>query len=146
MKKDYQYTPKSTAPRASLDYDVFRSKYDDLKAKGICTHCHKREATNGIRCLKCQIAYVWDGTRRSAFKRELSFLLTLADVERFITSPCAYCGTLTYKMGIDRINNKDGYSLENSTSACKDCNKAKNDMSMEDFMIWLSRVYNHLNR
>lgn len=47
--------------------------------------------------------------------------------------------------GIDRVNSKEGYTEENSVPCCSTCNKAKLDMSFEDFRAWLSRAYHHLH-
>lgn len=46
--------------------------------------------------------------------------------------------------GIDRINSKKGYTLDNTVSCCSTCNTAKLNMSLEDFKTWIIKIYNNL--
>jgi len=46
--------------------------------------------------------------------------------------------------GIDRKNNKDGYSLENCVPCCTMCNRSKNKYSLEEWEDWIVGVYHHL--
>ena len=48
-------------------------------------------------------------------------------------------GKLIYN-GIDRINNKVGYVLKNCVSCCKNCNRAKSDLSIENFNNWIKNL------
>lgn len=48
-------------------------------------------------------------------------------------------GDFTYT-GIDRIDNKLGYTSNNVRPTCKRCNVAKNDMTEEEFVSWLKRI------
>lgn len=40
-----------------------------------------------------------------------------------------------HRNGIDRINNKEGYTLDNCRSCCADCNFMKKDMDHDDFLL-----------
>lgn len=51
-----------------------------------------------------------------------------------------------YSNGIDRIDNNIGYVKNNCVSCCKYCNFAKNTMSIEEFKIWVDKVYLNLNK
>jgi hypothetical protein len=44
--------------------------------------------------------------------------------------------------GLDRVNSDLGYTKENSVPCCADCNFAKNDKTVEEFMEWLNRISN----
>jgi hypothetical protein len=68
-----------------------------------------------------------------------------------IIRPCHYCNaapssciTLSYASfwynGIDRINNDEGYELDNVVTCCTYCNLAKRGMKYEDFIAWLDQV------
>jgi len=48
--------------------------------------------------------------------------------------------------GIDRVNSSMGYSAGNCVSCCIKCNRAKNDMSFEDFRLHIERIYKWLNQ
>ena len=96
--------------------------------------------------------------KRNAEKRGLDFLLNADDFIQIIKQACFYCGTqpnqvhtpnkkssngsYTYN-GIDRINSSVGYVLENVVPCCGTCNRAKYTLSIDDFKLWIERVYNN---
>lgn len=47
--------------------------------------------------------------------------------------------TIVYN-GLDRRDNAQGYTLENTVPCCKFCNFAKNVYSEEDFIGWINRL------
>ena len=81
--------------------------------------------------------------------------------------PCHYCGIKSSKKledraneksdgkllsstivdcnGIDRLDSNLGYTLENCVPCCKYCNIAKNTMLVDEFLLWVGRVYNFNN-
>jgi 5-methylcytosine-specific restriction endonuclease McrA len=112
--------------------------------------------------IACQ---VWSYYRSNAKNRarEIPWELSKEDVKVLIFSPCFYCGssggTLSktsashransvpreiINNGIDRLDNSLGYTKENSVPCCKDCNSAKWDMTVEEFMAWAQRLVKHL--
>lgn len=61
-------------------------------------------------------------------------------------SKCLYCGILFDKVvdgeklnGVDRFYNSKGYTEDNCAPACWICNRAKSDMSIEEFTAWSKR-------
>jgi hypothetical protein len=101
--------------------------------------------------------------KTNANKKGLSFNLTENQVFDLLSKDCKYCGSLpsnkvktrrrkgrvyrpernqeyTYN-GIDRIDSKIGYTLENCVPCCSICNISKNDMSLDEWTRWISRVY-----
>lgn len=68
--------------------------------------------------------------------------ITLEEFEVLISQPCAYCGD-EGKVGVDRIDNKKGYTLENSASCCTCCNFMKKAMSIKDFLSHIKKIYIH---
>lgn len=97
-------------------------------------------------------------TKLRARSRQEGFdcTLTTEQVRALISQNCTYCGIEppskilnnvkgSFKRhGIDRIDSNKGYTLENSTACCFQCNVAKLDHSLEEFKSWVSRVYKHL--
>ena len=55
------------------------------------------------------------------------------------TRVCGTKGIYTYN-GIDRIDNEQGYTIENSVPCCKFCNYAKNKFQVTEFTEWLDYV------
>jgi len=56
----------------------------------------------------------------------------------------AYNGNYIYN-GIDRVNSTKGYINSNIVPCCKICNRAKSNMSYEDFLNWIKKISNNLN-
>jgi hypothetical protein len=68
------------------------------------------------------------------------------------SAPCAYCGDPPSRInrigtsefpynGIDRIDNLLGYTAYNCASCCKKCNETKRDMTLNDFRLYIRRLY-----
>lgn len=56
---------------------------------------------------------------------------------------CSYCLTDT-ATGFDRINSNLGYTIDNITPACGDCNKMKLDTNLDQFIERVRNIYiNH---
>ncbi len=97
--------------------------------------------------------------RRDAERRGLVFELTKEQVKHLSQQPCAYCGALPGQLarhstrpgrrdvfvrnGIDRVDSTQGYVLTNAVSCCKQCNRAKSDLSRDAFLAWVERVHAH---
>jgi len=100
---------------------------------------------------------IWANYIRSAQNRGLSWELTSEQFDVLTASPCHYCGVeplktyvvksgkFTYN-GIDRVKNSIGYTETNVVPCCHVCNRAKSDMSYEDFVMWVQRSAAHLAR
>jgi len=64
--------------------------------------------------------------------------LTKEQFDTITSQECYYCGK-EGPNGIDRVNNTQGYKVENCVAACKHCNYVKGDLSLEDFNTWRKR-------
>jgi hypothetical protein len=97
------------------------------------------------------------GYKRHAKDRKLEFILTKEEFTTLINNPCHYCGISSSNTkvtknckegfsynGIDRVNNIVGYHFTNCVSCCATCNRAKMSMSKEEFLKWISKVFNHI--
>lgn len=83
--------------------------------------------------------------RGNARRKSLRFELNLDDVRRLIAASCHYCGERPAKLGIDRRDNTEGYTISNSVPCCSICNYAKREMSAEEFLSWITKVFHHVN-
>lgn len=92
--------------------------------------------------------------QRGARNRGFVWELTDEDFDSLTSSNCHYCGqppstvfragkyeggTFTYN-GLDRRDPAQGYVRQNVLPCCPFCNRAKSDMSYEDFMVWTLRL------
>lgn len=96
---------------------------------------------------------IMNSYKRNAISRGVDFLLDFDNFKKIIQSNCFYCGVepsnLYFKNyydvkynGIDRVDNKQGYNLNNVVPCCKICNIAKNNNSTEIFNNWINRLLN----
>ena len=91
--------------------------------------------------------------QRQAEERNLSWDLTDEQFDNITSQSCYFCGILPNNKtnhlhsnghfvynGIDRLNNKLGYTIDNVVPCCKFCNRAKGTGTLEDFTIWLKHI------
>lgn len=97
---------------------------------------------------------------RGALKRNLSFELSREEFREMTKKNCFYCGKEPAQLrrregrvygeyvynGIDRIDNNKGYILENCVPCCGKCNQAKSKSNKKDFIEWIKKVFNNLNK
>lgn len=94
--------------------------------------------------------------KNKAKKMGLPFEFTEEEFIVITKMDCHYCRTPPYNSyknnystafvhnGIDRQDNKKGYTKDNSVPCCPICNRAKMDMSLEEFKEWLCKVRNYV--
>lgn len=158
--------------RSSSSTAVWICKCECGNEKNIRSSCLVRGMTKSCGCLRKEIRkertelrdierilYIYKYT---AGKRLLDFKLSIEEFTKLLNMSCFYCGILPYKNikernlhcneedhtfkynGIDRINNKLGYTPENSISCCISCNMAKREKTISEFKSWIERAYKNL--
>lgn len=93
---------------------------------------------------------VINGYRMRAKKLGVICELTQDNFIRYFEEKCFYCGSPPSNIsvsqhgrgdyhynGVDRIDNTAGYTLKNCVSCCCNCNYAKNDLNVKDFLNWV---------
>jgi len=96
--------------------------------------------------------------KKDATRRGKKWLLTDYGFDRLTRGPCYYCGMLFSNEcimgaksarggngsflynGIDRVDNEKDYTVENSVSCCKDCNRMKGKLSLDDFLSHIVQI------
>lgn len=79
--------------------------------------------------------------KKNAKKRGLKISLSFDEFSVLVNGLCYYCGEAA--RGIDRLNNKKGYTKNNSVSCCKVCNYMKLKMPVEEFIKKCKQISNH---
>jgi hypothetical protein len=91
-----------------------------------------------------------DDIRNKARRRGKEWLLASVEAYKLIIASCVYCGYTPNwpesRVGIDRVDNSKGYVPGNCVPCCSTCNSAKGELSEIEFLEWVTRIYNHLNR
>ncbi len=72
-------------------------------------------------------------------RRSYEFKLAKDAFIKLFHSNCSYCGQEDSR-GIDRIDNKIGYTNENSVPCCEICNKMKWKLNVEDFLSHVKKI------
>lgn len=103
--------------------------------------------------------YIFSNYQASARKRGRAWEITFEEFCGLTSQDCHYCGAppsnatrdkngegmFTYN-GLDRVDPSRGYATDNVVPACIVCNRAKADMSREEFHAWVGRVYSRIRR
>lgn len=138
------------------------------KTKGYCNAHYRRLLRNGtheykyvrdgkskerspLRKKKWRSAHpfsaIFSSIKGSAISRNKAWSLTQQDVIKFVMQPCVYCGRIPIshkdRNGIDRIDNSRGYIFDNCASCCRTCNNAKGTLTIEEFKVWIRRIFHH---
>jgi hypothetical protein len=105
---------------------------------------------HGEYAIRTTLRHYEDGATR----RGHGWKLSRPQAMELFAGPCHFCGlppsnvcrkssgSFTYS-GIDRLNNLQGYELQNCVSCCVTCNKAKRTLTEEQFRAWISRLVRH---
>lgn len=115
-----------------------------------------RKETISCGCKDFFVNAMFRSYRMGSIKRSLSFKLTKIDFLNLIERNCHYCGVPPQKRtktrngnsislsanGIDRVDNTEGYIVSNCVPCCWDCNRAKGNLTTEEFIFWLNRIHN----
>jgi len=77
--------------------------------------------------------------RKGAKDRGIDFLLTDNEFLSLWGKPCVYCGAEIKTIGIDRVDSKKGYCLDNVVACCGICNTGKMQRTHKEFF---RHIYN----
>jgi hypothetical protein len=59
--------------------------------------------------------------------------------ENITSLSCSYCGS-SESMGLDRVNNNEGYISTNIVSCCSKCNMMKHILPVTDFKNHITKI------
>ena len=82
--------------------------------------------------------------KRGAKLRNIDWLLTEEEFNSFWQKPCYYCNAKIDTIGIDRIDSKDAYVLNNCRPCCSECNKMKMDLDENAFLKKIITIFKNL--
>lgn len=100
------------------------SNVDKFREKGRLDQARRKGTLN----------YKYSEYKKSAKDNDREFTLTKDDFKKLWLKPCYYCNSTIENIGLDRLDNSQGYIIENVVSCCIRCNKMKRDMNHDDFI------------
>ena len=120
-----KYLPKHEFRKNSLRKSVVGSS---------CRSCERiRENSAGGR---------YKSYKRNAKQRNIDFNISKEEFMRLIIDKCRYCGEYGNPYnGVDRVDNRKGYTVSNCVSCCEWCNKIKMSHTIEEMMDHIKKIY-----
>lgn len=79
--------------------------------------------------------------KRNAKNRDIAFEISFEDFSKFWQAHCYYCNDKIITIGIDRIDNSLGYSLDNIIPCCEWCNKMKLASKQDEFFTHIKKIF-----
>jgi len=76
-----------------------------------------------------------------AKRKNIAFEFSVEEFSKLTAKNCYYCGGEGF--GIDRINSKLGYTIDNTVSSCTKCNMMKYIWSKNDFIHHIKKIYHY---
>ena len=131
-----------TCPRCKETKPFSEWHKDKHKKDGVrsyCKVCACAEARSRTKSPKAKFSNYKAGAKRRGY----AFDLTFTEFMSYWKEPCDYCGDAIETIGLDRIDNELGYSIDNVKSCCFTCNHAKDVMGEAQFLMWIEKVYTH---
>lgn len=137
-------------PDCKESYEVSRSNIR-VKKTPYCLRCNaiRQGSYNKLGGHIAARNALWQDYRKGARRRNLEFSVSLNEFEYLTSQRCHYCNRppqrtisvssgskYTYN-GIDRKDSNLGYVTGNMLPCCFPCNRAKSDMTYEEFLQYL---------
>ena len=106
-------------------------------------NCHKKKKKNKKKRKKLtDIERKYKSYKYGAKSRGHDFELSIKQFEEYWQQPCSYCGDEIETIGLDRVDNKQGYNIENIVPCCFPCNRMKGTMDRDDFIGRCDKIAN----
>lgn len=140
-----------------------KNELDRAKSCGCMNHIRNYKNAQKRRNSDSVYRYLYEQNKQGAKTRKLDFELTKEQHLSLIKKSCNYCGQppprkqpnrghnyyvgvpVCYN-GIDRVDSKIGYVIENCVPCCTLCNRMKQCLSVTEFSEHVLKIANHLNQ
>lgn len=112
-----------------------------------CRYIFDKKNSNKLSlCVYCKndIVYILRNIKKGAYVRNIKFELDDNQIINLIKNPCEYCGCDENFNGLDRMDSKKWYTIENVVPCCKYCNIMKYTYEINKFYEHCKNIYlNH---
>lgn len=146
------------------EYESTIENFRDARKSGACCRkCQNKQfkVYDTMEVEESQLSINFSNYKSKAKIKNWKFELTKEDFSELVKSNCHYCGLKPTQFrkdrikserkgdssflmnGIDRIDSSIGYLKSNSLSCCEDCNKAKRNLSYDQFLDLIKKIYEY---
>ena len=117
--KEWKKHNKPTSEQTKNYTETYRSRKLEKDPVGYRKHLAEKQRLNKNTKLTTY--------KTHAAERNLAWDLVDEEAKEFFTKPCVWCGVLKDGTlnGIDRLDSKQGYTLNNCVACCANCNHMK---------------------
>lgn len=129
--------------KVKLEGKRYRQRYPDkikLKNKE-----YRRRNPDKFKAYNSSPRHKFVSYKNGSKVRNIEFNLTESQFFELLKNECHYCGSKE-NIGIDRINNNKGYSIDNCTACCSCCNYLKWKMSYDYFITHCQKISDFMSR
>ena len=143
--KVYEYYSKSRAKKLAEDPVGYRKKQAENAKRW---RENNPELAKKHKSMHKRSVKVLHGVyKKRALLEGIDFNVDMDVFEKYVKSNCYYCGKRSNirLLGIDRIDNNNGYNEGNMVSCCKQCNMMKNSLNVETFVLMCAHI-SHCNK
>jgi len=150
------YTLENTVPccedcnliKNTISYDIFLDKIHHVLSYNKLIDEDEYYFNFDRPCTMSTIFTTYEDYIRFSKKRKIPFDLTEKEYYNLKEQKCYICGVepdnVVYTNGIDRLNSKIGYTMENSRTSCKECNIMKRQYTLDELYDRYLKIYNKL--
>ena len=146
LRKRYANDPKYREKKINYLRIYRKENANILSIKQKAKYQKNREQIRTRR--NTSINYKFTYYKMNSKKRGYNFSLSFEQFKELIEGNCVYCGNGNNN-GIDRIDSSKGYVEGNVVTCCFNCNRAKSNLSQEEFAkqimvcsIWAKKYLN----
>ena len=107
-----------------------------------CANIRQKEIADSKYLKERPYKKVFQSYKSNAKSRNLDFKLSYEEFKVLLLKNCYYCDDVS--QGVDRINNNQGYTVENSVSCCTTCNFMKNTHTLGNFIQHIEKIHSHI--
>ena len=124
--------------------EFYKNSYTKDRLRPECKQCtkeyqHTQQSKESNKKYRKSPKGKYTEYKRHAKERNIKFNISLKDFITLINQSCYYCGKYPAN-GLDRIDSSKGYTLDNVVPCCKYCNRAKSDLSLEEFFGMIKHI------
>jgi hypothetical protein len=124
----------------------FRKRYPDRKKainkKYVVSHSEEKSLYD--KKWKTEInpqRAIYSNYKVGATSRKILWDITFEQFMIFWQKPCDYCKDPIKTIGLDRVNSRLGYVIDNLVPCCYPCNRMKSNLTRDQFKSHISKIY-----